>query len=95
MLKDMVFYALWLTFFNFSFSVGIGNAESLREASAHLGDVDKQFTRLIKFWSNMAAVLEFLKNDTKAGEVYLKKIEKPQYAGRFKKSLSRSEQAFD
>jgi hypothetical protein len=43
----------------------------------------------------MASVLEFLKSDTKAGEVYLNKIEKPQYAERFKKSISRSEQVFD
>ncbi|XP_060559517.1 uncharacterized protein LOC132719699 [Ruditapes philippinarum] len=74
--------------------VGIGNAECLREASAHLGDVDKQFTRLIQFWCNMAAVLEFLKNDTNAGEVYLKKIENSKYAERFKKSISRSEQGW-
>lgn len=74
--------------------VGICNAESLREASAYLGTVDKQFTRIIEFWNNMEAVLEFLKNDTKAGEVYLKKIENPKHAERFKKSISRSKQGW-
>lgn len=74
--------------------VGICNAESLREASAYLGTVDKQFTRIIEFWNNMEAVLEFLKNDTKAGEVYLKKIENQKYAERFKKSISRSKQGW-
>lgn len=74
--------------------VGIGNAESLREASAHLGDVDRQFTRIIWYWDNMVAVLYYLVEDNKAGEVYLKKIENPKYAEIFKKSIARSEQGW-
>ncbi|XP_052236501.1 uncharacterized protein LOC127848219 [Dreissena polymorpha] len=70
---------------------GLGNVESLREASLHLGDVDRQFTRIIQFWENMAAILKYLKEDVRAGEVYLKKIENEKYAERFKKSISRAE----
>jgi len=69
----------------------LGNAESLKEASLHLGDVDRQFTRIVNFWENMAATLKYLKDNVKSGEVYLKKIENPNYADRFKKSIGRAE----
>ncbi|XP_052771064.1 uncharacterized protein LOC128210751 [Mya arenaria] len=69
----------------------LGNVESLREASMQLGAVDKQFTRIILFWENMAATLKFLKEDVKSGEVYLKKIEEERYAERFKKSIGKAE----
>ncbi|XP_052236492.1 uncharacterized protein LOC127848212 [Dreissena polymorpha] len=70
---------------------GLGNVESLREASLHLGDVDRQFTRIIQFWENMAATLKYLKEDVRSGEVYLKKIEDERYSQRFKNSISRAE----
>ena len=70
----------------------LGNAESLKEASLHLGDVDRQFTRIVNFWENMAATLKYLKDNVKSGEVYLKKIETPKYADRFKNSIGRAEQ---
>ncbi|KAH3786262.1 hypothetical protein DPMN_164368 [Dreissena polymorpha] len=42
----------------------------------------------------MAAILKYLKEDVRAGEVYLKKIENEKYAERFKKSISRAEKVF-
>ncbi|XP_052236506.1 uncharacterized protein LOC127848220 isoform X2 [Dreissena polymorpha] len=69
---------------------GLGNVESLREASLHLGDVDRQFTRIIQFWENMAATLKYVKEDVRSGEVYWKKIEDERYAQRFKNSISRA-----
>ncbi|XP_052782945.1 uncharacterized protein LOC128219170 [Mya arenaria] len=72
--------------------VGLGDVQTLKEAATHLGDVDKLFTKIIKFWEDMAAATKYLKDDTKAGEVYLKKIEDERYQTRFLKSIERAEQ---
>jgi hypothetical protein len=50
--------------------------EILREAHAQLGNVDRQFTRIIEFWSGMSAALKILRDD--------KQIENPKHADRFK-----------
>ncbi|WAR27768.1 hypothetical protein MAR_013472 [Mya arenaria] len=73
-------------------TVGLGDVQTLKEAATHLGDVDKLFTKIIKFWEDMAAATKYLKDDTKAGEVYLKKIEDERYQTRFLKSIERAEQ---
>ncbi|WAR30467.1 hypothetical protein MAR_033009 [Mya arenaria] len=77
---------------NRDITVGIGDVQNLKEAATHLGDVDKLFTKIIKFWEDMAAATKYLKDDTKAGEVYLKKIEDERYQTRFLKSVERAEQ---
>jgi hypothetical protein len=65
--------------------------ESLREAHAQLGNVDRQFTRIIEFWSGMSAALKILRDDTTASKSYLLQIENPKHADRFKKSIERAE----
>ncbi|WAR27641.1 hypothetical protein MAR_013345 [Mya arenaria] len=77
---------------NRDITVGLGDVQNLKEAATHLGDVDKLFTKIIKFWEDMAAATKYLKDDTKAGEVYLKKIEDERYQTRFLKSVERAEQ---
>ncbi|XP_045189028.2 uncharacterized protein LOC123546644 [Mercenaria mercenaria] len=69
----------------------LGNVESLREAHAQLGNVDRQFTRIIEFWSGMAAALKILRDDTTSSKSYLLQIENPKHADRFKKSIERAE----
>ncbi|WAR27769.1 hypothetical protein MAR_013473 [Mya arenaria] len=77
---------------NRDITVGLGDVHNLKEAATHLGDVDKLFTKIIRFWEDMAAATKYLKDDTKAGEVYLKKIEDERYQTRFLKSVERAEQ---
>ncbi|XP_052768165.1 uncharacterized protein LOC128208656 [Mya arenaria] len=77
---------------NRDLTVGLGDVQNLKEAAIHLGDVDRIFSNIIKFWEDMAAATKYLKDDTKAGEVYLKKIEDERYQTRFLNSVKRAEQ---
>ncbi|XP_053406926.1 uncharacterized protein LOC123546645 isoform X1 [Mercenaria mercenaria] len=75
-------------------TANLGNVESLREAHAQLGNVDRQFTRIIEFWSNMAAALKALRDESTSGSVYLSQIENPKHAERFKASIGRAEKGW-
>lgn len=64
----------------------------LKEAVLQLGNVDKQFLKIIIFWDSMAAMLKHLHQNQKAGGVYLKKIEDERFAGKFRASINKTEE---
>ncbi|XP_045188672.2 uncharacterized protein LOC123546464 [Mercenaria mercenaria] len=71
--------------------VGLGDAESLREASIYLGRVDGLFNEIIRYWGHMANVIKVIREESNVGDVYLKKMENPAYAARLKKQLEKEE----
>ncbi|XP_053391888.1 uncharacterized protein LOC128554628 [Mercenaria mercenaria] len=68
--------------------------ESLREAHAQLGNVDKHFTRSIEFWSNMAAALKALRDESTPGSVFVSQIVNPKLAKKFTISIGRAQKDF-
>lgn len=75
-------------------SAELGNVESLKEALTNIGTVDKHFTTIIEFWSNMAVLLNHLKRKISSGEVFLENIEDPKYAKRFETSIANAEKVY-
>ena len=55
----------------------------MKEALEVLGCVDKQLCKIAEFWEDIVVVISYIKNKTKAGEVFVKKIEKRRVAERF------------
>ena len=61
----------------------------MKKAHAHLGNIDRHFTRIIEFWSNMAAVVKALRDESTSGTVYFTQIVNSRLAEKFKKSIFR------
>ncbi|XP_052226823.1 uncharacterized protein LOC127841787 isoform X2 [Dreissena polymorpha] len=71
---------------------GFGNIKNIQKALKYLGQMDGHLSIIIDMWDDFAHTLKYMNERIKAGDVYIKMIEKEEFANLFKESISRAEE---
>ncbi|KAH3892581.1 uncharacterized protein LOC127858055 [Dreissena polymorpha] len=70
---------------------GLGDITHLREVDRYLGNVDKEFTKILTYWENMAATIKYLRDDIVDSSTFVDVISEPDGETQFREDLIRTE----